>query len=116
MTGKIPVSTARFIAKKHKLKQCLLIGWDGEFVHVVTYGETPDDCAAAAKAQDFWTGKIREFSFKGDEEPANGCRDLTDEEARAVRARYATPECGRSAPTPASSTLTKARSAKSTAP
>ncbi len=64
--GKIPVSTAKFVAKKHGLKQCLLIGWDGELVHVVTYGETKADCAAAAKAQEFWTGKIREFSFKGD--------------------------------------------------
>ena len=49
----------------HDLTQVLLIGWDGERVHVVTYGKTKADCAAAAKAQDFWTGKIREFSFKG---------------------------------------------------
>lgn len=64
--GKIPVATARSVAKKHGLKQCLLIGWDGEEVHVVTYGETKADCEAAAKAQDFWTGKIREFSFRGE--------------------------------------------------
>jgi hypothetical protein len=44
----------------------LLIGFDGESVHVVTYGKTKADCEAAARAQDFWTGKIREFSFKGD--------------------------------------------------
>jgi hypothetical protein len=62
--GKIPVSTAKFVAKKHGLKQCLLIGWDGKMVHVVTYGATKADCEAAAKAQDFWTGRIREFSFK----------------------------------------------------
>lgn len=64
--GKIPVDTAKRVAKEHGLKQVLLIGYDGDMVHVVTYGETPEDCAAAAKAQDFWTGKIREFSFKGD--------------------------------------------------
>jgi hypothetical protein len=44
----------------------LLIGWDGERVHVVTYGDTKENCAIAAKAQDFWTGKIKEFSFTGD--------------------------------------------------
>jgi hypothetical protein len=51
------------VAEKHGLSQVLLIGWDGERAHVVTYGKTKADCAAAAKAQDFWTGHIREFSF-----------------------------------------------------
>lgn len=64
--GKIPVSSAEEVAKKFNLKQLLLIGWDGEFVHIVTYGETPEDCKKAALAQDFWKGKIKEFSFKGD--------------------------------------------------
>lgn len=64
---RIPISTAKEVAEKHDLRQVLLIGWDGELVHVVTYGKTKDDCAKAAKAQDFWTGKIREFSFRGDE-------------------------------------------------
>lgn len=62
---RIPVSAAKKVADQFDLKQCLLIGWDGERVHVVTYGKTQADCALAAKAQDFWTGKIREFSFKG---------------------------------------------------
>lgn len=62
----IPVATARDVAKKHDLTQVLLIGFDGELVHVVTYGKTKADCEAAAKAQDFWTGKIREFSFRGE--------------------------------------------------
>ncbi len=66
MTKRIPISTAREVAEKHDLKQCLLIGWDGERVHVVTYGVTRKDCEAAARAQDFWTGKIREFSFRGE--------------------------------------------------
>jgi hypothetical protein len=43
----------------------LLIGWDGARVHIVTYGKTKADCAAAARAQEFWLGRIREFSFKG---------------------------------------------------
>lgn len=67
MPKRIPIATAKEVAEKHDLRQVLLIGYDGERVHVVTYGKTKADCAAAAKAQDFWTGKIREFSFKGDE-------------------------------------------------
>lgn len=63
--GRIPISTAKAVAEQHDLKQVLLIGWDGKEVHVVTYGKTKADCEAAAKAQDFWTGKIREFSFEG---------------------------------------------------
>lgn len=63
MGRRIPVSTAKQVADKHSLRQVLLIGFDGEQVHVVTYGKTKADCEAAAKAQDFWTGKIREFSF-----------------------------------------------------
>lgn len=65
MPKRIPISTAKMVAEKHDLRQCLLIDWDGKRVHVVTYGRTKEDCAAAAKAQDFWTGKIREFSFEG---------------------------------------------------
>lgn len=65
MPKRIPIATAKEVAVKHDLQQVLLIGFDGEHVHVVTYGKTKEDCAQAAKAQDFWTGKIREFSFKG---------------------------------------------------
>lgn len=65
MPKRIPITTARYVAEKHGLQQCLLIGYDGERVHVVTYGKTREDCAKAAKAQDFWTGKIKEFSFEG---------------------------------------------------
>ena len=64
--NKIPVTAAEHVAKEFELHQVLLIGWDGERVHVVTYGKTKADCEAAAKAQDFWAGRIREFSFEGD--------------------------------------------------
>lgn len=60
---RIPISTAKAVAEKHGFSQVLLIGWDGECVHVVTHGKTKADCAAAARAQDFWSGHIREFSF-----------------------------------------------------
>jgi len=66
MPKRIPIKTAKEVAEKHDLTQVLLIGYDGDRVHIVTYGKTKEDCAAAARAQDFWTGKIREFSFKGD--------------------------------------------------
>jgi len=66
MPKRIPVKTAEYVAMKHDLKQVLLFGWDGEQVHIVTYGRTEKDCAQAAKAQDFWSGRIKEFSFKGD--------------------------------------------------
>ena len=66
MPKRIPISTAKLVAEKHDLKQVLLIGYDGELVHIVTYGKTKADCKAAAKAQDFWAGKIKEFSFKGE--------------------------------------------------
>lgn len=62
--GRIPVSAAKSVAAQFGLKQVLLIGWDGEQAHVVTYGKTKEDCRAAAKAQDFWCGRIKEFSFK----------------------------------------------------
>ncbi len=63
MPKHIPISTAKSVAEKHDLRQVLLIGYDGERVHVVTYGRTKADCEAAAKAQDFWAGRIKEFSF-----------------------------------------------------
>jgi hypothetical protein len=63
MPKRIPITTAKAVAEKHDLSQVLLIGWDGERVHVVTYGKTKADCEAVARAQDFWTGKTREFSF-----------------------------------------------------
>lgn len=65
MPKRIPITAAKRVAQDHGLKQCLLIGWDGAHTHVVTYGATKADCAQAATAQDFWTGKIREFSFRG---------------------------------------------------
>lgn len=63
MPKRIPVSVAKNVARLQGLKQVLVIGWDGESTHVVTYGETKLDCELAAQAQDFWQGRIREFSF-----------------------------------------------------
>jgi hypothetical protein len=90
---RIPVSTAKSVANKHDLKQCLLIGWDGEQVHIVTYGKTIADCAQAAKAREFWKGHIREFSFKGDipPNPSSSEQDALREALKpfAEKAEYA---------------------------
>jgi hypothetical protein len=67
MPKRIPIVAAKRVAERYGLTQCLLIGWDGERAHIVTYGATKEDCAMAEKAQDFWTGKIREFSFRGEQ-------------------------------------------------
>lgn len=68
---RIPVKAAGELAKAYGLRQALIIGFDGERTHVVTYGRTKRDCELAAQAQDFWTGKIREFSFTEKVEPQN---------------------------------------------
>ena len=62
---KLPISAAKNISEKYNLKQCLIIGFDGDQVYVTTYGKTRKDCESAAKAQDFWLGHIKEFSFRG---------------------------------------------------
>jgi len=64
MTKRIPIAAAKRVAEKHGLQQVLLIGFDGERVHIVTYGNNKENCAKAAKAREFWQGKIKEFSFK----------------------------------------------------
>lgn len=65
MTKRIPIAEARRFGQAHGLSQVILLGWDGENTHIVTWGKTKADCKSAAQAQDFWTDKIREFSFKG---------------------------------------------------
>lgn len=66
--GKLPISTAKAVARQHDLRQVILIGFDGENTHIVTYGKTKADCAAAARAQEFWAGKIRVLPFNKDPE------------------------------------------------
>lgn len=82
--GKIPVTAAKRVAVEHGLKQVLLIGYDGAMSHVVTYGETPEDCKKAAQAQEFWVGRIREFSFTEMVEPDSLIAIIDDLEKRAA--------------------------------
>jgi len=68
MPKRIPITTAKRVAEQHDLRQVILIGFDGENTHIVTYGKTKADCAAAACAQEFWAGKIRVLPFNKDPE------------------------------------------------
>lgn len=45
----IPVATAEAVAKQHGLKQVILVAWDGDREHVVTYGSTLGDADNAAQ-------------------------------------------------------------------
>jgi len=49
MPKHLPVSDVRELGKKHALKQAILLAWDGERSHVVTWGITQEDCAQAAE-------------------------------------------------------------------
>jgi hypothetical protein len=48
MPKRIPISAAKQIAESNGCRQVILLAWDGELTHIVTYGKTVDDCAQAA--------------------------------------------------------------------
>jgi len=48
MPKRIPITVAGQIAEKHNCRQVIVLAWDGELTHVVTYGKTVEDCAQAA--------------------------------------------------------------------
>jgi len=52
MPKRIPISAAKAVAKQFDLKQVILLAWDGELTHIVTYGETAEDCDQAAQGGD----------------------------------------------------------------
>lgn len=58
MVKRIPVAAAERFAKEYGLRQIVILAYDGERTHIVTYGATPADCRAAAVAQDWWNGKV----------------------------------------------------------
>jgi hypothetical protein len=45
---RIPVKAASNIGKEYNAKQVILLVWDGELTHIVTWGKTVDDCSQAA--------------------------------------------------------------------
>jgi hypothetical protein len=48
MPKRIPIKAAKTIAKEYDCRQVILVAWDGERTHVVTYGQTLDECEQAA--------------------------------------------------------------------
>lgn len=57
MPKRIPIAEAKRVAEAQKCKQVVLLAWDGSLVHIVTYGQTEEDCRQAAqsgRALDKW--------------------------------------------------------------
>jgi hypothetical protein len=48
MPQRIPISAARTIGQKYDCRQVIVLAWDGELTHIVTWGKTLEDCARAA--------------------------------------------------------------------
>lgn len=48
MPKRIPISAAKGIAVSQSCRQVILLAWDGELTHIVTYGKSVDDSAQAA--------------------------------------------------------------------
>lgn len=53
----IPISSVQKYARAHNLRQVIMLGWDGQDTHIVSYGETIDDCDQAAAG----ANKVKEF-------------------------------------------------------
>lgn len=49
MPKRVPIAAAKRVAEEQGLQQVVLLGFDGNLVHVVTYGVTKKACEAAAK-------------------------------------------------------------------
>jgi hypothetical protein len=49
MPERLPIQDAKEIAQKRGLRQVILLAWDGERSHVVTYGKSVEDCDQAAQ-------------------------------------------------------------------
>ncbi len=48
MPKRIPIAAAKRFAEEHGLQQVIVLAWDGERTHCVTYGKTAKDCEQAA--------------------------------------------------------------------
>jgi len=64
MPKRIPFATAKAVGEKHPdVRQVILMAWDGEKTHIVTWGRSIDDCAQAA-----YGGNLAKISFGWPEE------------------------------------------------
>jgi hypothetical protein len=48
MPKRIPVTAASNVGRAHDCRQVIVLAWDGERTHIVTWGKTIDDCSQAA--------------------------------------------------------------------
>lgn len=46
----LPIELAKDVADKYKLRQVIVLAWDGKATHVVTYGDSISDSDLAADA------------------------------------------------------------------
>lgn len=51
--NRIPVAAAKRVADEFGQRQVVMVCWDGETTHVVTYGATVAECAQAAEGGNF---------------------------------------------------------------
>lgn len=49
MPERLPIQDAKELAHRHGLQQVILLAWDGERTHCVTYGKSVEDCDQAAQ-------------------------------------------------------------------
>ncbi len=49
MPKRIPIKAAEDIGRKNGCTQVILLTFDGELTHIVTWGKTTEDCAQAAQ-------------------------------------------------------------------
>jgi len=54
----IPLQWAKNLVNDYKLKQVLVIAYDGEQTQILTYGKTKKDCKEVAIAQEWWDGRV----------------------------------------------------------
>lgn len=50
MPKRIPISAAKKFCKENDCREVIILAWDGELTHVLTYGKTIEDCDRAAQA------------------------------------------------------------------
>ena len=49
MPKHMPVKAASEVGKQYDCRQVILLAWDGELTHIVTWGKTVGDCSQAAE-------------------------------------------------------------------
>jgi hypothetical protein len=53
MPKRIPILAASDIARAYDCKQVIVVAWDRERTHVITYGKSVEDCDEAAHGGNF---------------------------------------------------------------